>query len=30
MYFNDKFHKIVTLARLGVDSLKMVQMDRNM
>jgi len=28
--YTEKFHKIVTLARLGIGSLRMVQMDRNM
>ena len=28
--FTDYFHKIVTLARFGIGSLMMVQVDRNM
>ena len=29
-YFTDYIHKIVTLARFGIGSLMMVQVDRNM
>jgi len=30
LIFTDYFHKIITLARFGIGSLMMVQMDRNM